>query len=421
MSRLIAFGVLLLWSAAASAQLKPTDWPQFRGPTGQGVSAAKALPAKWSQTENISWKTPLPGPGTSSPIVLGDKIYLTCYTGFGLPGQRGGDMAKLKLHLVCLSATNGQIAWTKDIAPKLPEQDRIREDHGFASSTPATDGERVYCFFGKSGVHAFDLDGNALWTANVGSSVSGFGTGASPIVSGDLLIVNASVESETLFALDKKTGKEVWKAKGIREAWNTPVLMPRPGGKTELVLGMQGKVLSLDPATGDQLWSCANDIRWYIVPSVVTHDDMVWSLGGRDGVVACAVKAGGKGDVTQTHRQWTARKGSNVTSPVYHDGHLYWMNDNLGVANCAKAATGEVVYEQRMDRPGQVYASALLADGKVYYLTRDGRTLVLPATPKFEPIGSNDLRDGGTFNASPAVVGSMLLIRSDKFLYCIGK
>jgi outer membrane protein assembly factor BamB len=279
----------------------------------------------------------------------------------------------------------------------------------------------VYCFFGKTGVVAFDLDGNKLWDADVGSELNGFGTGASPVVAGNLLIVNASVESQTLFALDKKTGKEVWKAKGIREAWNTPVLMPRPGGKSELVLGMQGKVVSFDPATGDQLWSCANDIRWYIVPSVVTHDDIVWSIGGRDGVVACAVKAGGRGDVTQTHRQWTARKGSNVTSPVVHDGHLYWMNDNLGVAYCAEAATGTIVYEERMDRPGQVYASALLADGNVYYLTRDGRTLVLAAKPKFEKISLNDLGDRSTFNASPAVHGNRLLIRSDKFLYCVGK
>jgi outer membrane protein assembly factor BamB len=158
-----------------------------------------------------------------------------------------------------------------------------------------------------------------------------------------------------------------------------------------------------------------------MVPSVVAAEGVVYCLGGRSGVAALAVRAGGSGDVTDSHRLWTSQKGSNVSSPVYHEGHLYWMNDQRGTAYCAKAETGETVYEERLERAGQVYASALLADGRLYYLTREGKTFVLAAQPEFKQLTANDLRDGGVFNGSPAVAGKRLLIRSDKYLYCLGE
>lgn len=396
------------------------NWPQFRGPNGLGVSPGKGLPQKWSQSENVVWKTELPGPGTSSPIVVGGRIYLTCYTGYNVPRQ-SGSMDQLKLHLLCLNRDDGTKVWAQDVTPKLPEQAKIRDDHGYASSTPVADDERVYVFFGKSGVFAFDLDGKQLWSADVGSELNGWGSAASPILYGDLVIVNASVESENMVALNKKTGKEVWRAQGIREAWNTPVLVPLPGGKTELVVAVHGKVLGFDPATGQQLWSCANDIGWYIVPSVVANEGVVWSIGGRSGVAAVAVRAGGRGDVTRTHRLWTGRHGSNVSSPIIHEGHLYWMHDNLGVAYCADAMTGKIVYEERVAGAGQVYASPVLADGKLYYVSRTGRVIVLAAAPKYELLAVNDLADRSTFNASPAVAGDRILLRSDRFLYCLGQ
>jgi outer membrane protein assembly factor BamB len=352
---------------------------------------------------------------------VGDKIFLTCFTGYGVPGQARGDMNQLKLHLLCLNRDSGAILWTTDVVPKLPEQATIRDDHGYASSTPASDSERVYVFFGKTGVFAFDLAGKQLWQADVGSGLNGWGTATSPILFGDLVIVNASVESQSLVALDKKTGREVWRAKGIRDSWNTPVLVPLPGGKTELVVAIMGKVLGFDPASGRPLWSCANDITWYIVPSVVAHNGVVWSIGGRSGVAAVAVRAGGSGDVTQTHRLWTTQQGSNVSSPVIHEGHLYWMHENLGIAYCAEAMSGKVVYGERIDRAGQVYASPVLADGRLYYLSRAGRAIVLAARPKFERLAVNDLGDRSAFNASPAVTGNRLLVRSDRFLYCIGQ
>lgn len=406
--------------ASAKVAANGSEWNRFRGPSGMGTSDAKGLPLNWSTSESIAWKTELPGPGASSPIVHGDRIYLTCYTGFFVPDQQGGRKEDLKRHLIAVRRSDGGILWDQAIAAKLPEEDRIR-DHGFAASTPAADDERVYVFFGKTGVFAFDHSGKQVWQADVGSKTHGWGTSASPVLYKDLVFINASVESDSLVALDRRTGKEKWRAKGIREAWNTPLVITAKSGRQELIAATQGNVLAFNPGTGEQLWSCMTDIGWYMVPSVVAEDGIVYCLGGRSGVAGLAVRTAGSGDVTKTHRLWTSLKGSNVTSPVYFDGHLYWMHEQRGIAYCAKAETGEVVYEQRLEQAGQVYASALLADGKLYYLTREGRTFVLAAKPEFEQLAVNELRDRSLFNGSPAVDGSRLLIRSDKFLYCIGK
>jgi outer membrane protein assembly factor BamB len=385
-----------------------------------GTSDAKGLPLQWSDSENIAWKARLPGPGASSPIVYGDRIYVTCYTGYFVPGESDGSLDDLQRHLIALRRTDGRIVWDEGRKAKLPEERQIR-DHGFAASTPAADADRIYAFFGKSGVYAFDHDGKQVWHSDVGSRTSDWGTSASPVLYQDLVFINASVESNSLVALDRRTGAEKWRAEGIREAWNTPVVVTAASGRRELIVAIQGKVLAFDPAKGHPLWSCNTDIGWYMVPSVVAADGVVCCLGGRSGVAALAVRAGGSGDVTATHRLWTSVKGSNVTSPVYRDGHLYWMHEQQGIAFCAQADSGKIVYEKRLERAGQVYASGVMADGRVYYLTRDGRTFVLAARPDFEQLAVNDLNDGSIFNASPAIDGSRLLIRSDKFLYCIGK
>jgi outer membrane protein assembly factor BamB len=237
------------------------------------------------------------------------------------------------------------------------------------------------------------------------------------------IIVNACVESESLVALDKQTGKEVWRAEGIRESWNTPVLVEVPGGKTELVVESLGQLLGFDPATGERLWNCSNGHGDYVCPSVVAHEGIVYSLGGRSGR-GMAVRAGGRGDVSQTHLVWKGTKGSpNVPSPVYDDGHLYFADEDH-IARCLDAKTGAIVYEQRLKGRSfgdASYPSPVLADGKLYYVSFNGRTLVLAATPEFQQLATNDLGEGGGFKASPAVSGGRLLTRSDRFLYCIGQ
>lgn len=420
MIRLVIGAILVaLLHSAAAAQDAASSWPQFRGPSGQGVSADAGVPVTWSATENVAWKADLPGAGTSSPIVIGGKVFLTCFSGYAVPGQPKGEMDRLKLHLVCLQRADGKILWQKEVAPRLPEQATIRDDHGYASGTPAADAERVYVSFGASGVFAFDHAGKQLWKAEIGTKLNGWGSAASPVLHGELVLVNASVESESLVALNRKTGKEVWRATGIKESWNTPILA-KAGAATELVVAIFGKILGLDPATGQQLWSSATDIGWYMVPSLVAHEGVVYAVGGRSGG-GLAVRQGGRGDVTQSHRLWTIAKGSNVTSPILHAGHLYWMHESQGIAYCAEAKTGKIVYEERMERVGQVYSSPVLAEGRIYYVARGGRTHVLAAKPAFERLATNDLGERSTFNACPAVAGGRIFLRSDKTLYCLGK
>jgi outer membrane protein assembly factor BamB len=407
-----------------TAKAKPAgvgsrDWNRFRGPTGMGVADVSGLPVEWSQDDGLVWKIALPGAGASSPVTFGDRIYLTSYTGFFVPDEPGGSPEELKRHLIALRLDDGQVVWDKAVAAKLPEEERIR-DHGFAASSVAADEERIYAFFGKTGAFAFDHDGNQLWQADVGPKTNGWGSAASPVLYKDLVFINASVESESLVALDRKTGEQKWRAGGIREAWNTPLVVTAASGREELIVPVQGSVLAFAPDSGESLWSCKTDIGWYMVPSVVAADGVVYCLGGRSGTAALAVRAGGSGDVTATHRLWTSLKGSNVSSPVFLDGHLYWTHESREIAYCAKADTGEIIYEQRLERSGQFYASALLADGRLYYVSRNGKTFVLAAKPQFEQLAVNDLSDRGVFNASPAVAGNRLLIRSDKFLYCVG-
>ncbi len=396
------------------------DWPCFRGPGGMGLSDATGLPLKWDASSNVVWKTALPGPGASSPITSGDHVYLTCYTGYAVSGQPRGSLQQLKRHLIAMRRDTGEIVWNQAVAARLPEEESIR-DHGYAANSPVADADRVYAFFGKTGVFAFDHQGNQLWQADVGSNTSGWGTAASPLLYQDMVIVNASVESESLVALDRTTGRQKWRASDIREAWNTPLVVTADSGRKELVVARHGNVLAFDPGTGAPLWSCETDITWYMVPTPVAADGIVYYLGGRSGTTALAVRAGGSGDVTATHRLWTSKTGSNVTSPVYLDGHLYWMSEKLGIAYCARAETGELAYQQRLPRAGQVYASPVLAEGRLYYLTRDGRMLVLAARPEFEQLATSELDDGSRFDGSPAVDGNRMLVRSGKFLYCLGQ
>lgn len=414
---------VILWGLMTlqfpSFVLAQSEWMQFRGPGGRGISNDRGLPTTWSQQQNIAWKTPLPGAGTSAPIVVGSKVYLTSYTGYSVPGEPMGSMEDLKRQVHCLDFKTGKVLWTREVPSPLPDQARIRENHGYASNTPVSDGQRLYVFFGKAGVFAFDLDGQKLWHASVGSNLNGWGSAASPILYKNLVIVNASVESESIVALDQRTGKEVWRSPGIRESWNTPILVDVAGGKQELVVAILGKVFGIDPDTGNRLWNCATDISWYMVPTLVEQDQVIYCIGGRTGG-ALAVRAGGQGDVTKSHRLWVGKKGSNVPSPIVKAGYLYWAHENLGVVYCAEIKTGRIVYEERLDRAGQIYGSPVMGDGKLYYVTREGRTYVLAVGPRFQVLAVNDLSDRSPFNSTPAIAGGKILLRSDKFLYCIG-
>lgn len=408
--------ILSLLSASASA----ADWTQFRGPGGLGISEEKETPVKWSATDNIAWKAKLPGPGASSPIALRDRVFITCYSGYGLE-PNAGDQKDLVRHLLCFDRNNGEVLWSKPFEPKLPEHQYQGEGsyHGYAASTPTTDGERLYVFFGKSGVFCFDLKGEPVWHASVGDGTSGWGSGGAPVLYGKLLLINASVESGSLVALDKLTGEEVWRAGGIRSAWNTPLLI-KGKERTELVISTEGRLLSFNPDDGKPLWN-ADGVHRYVCPSVVAHDDVIYAIGG--GHTSLAVRTGGMGDVTESHTVWKKTKGSNVSSPVYHDGHLYWASEGGGFICCQNAETGETVYQERLDpRPGNIWSSAVLAGGNLYFVSQHNGTFVVAARPKFELVAHNVFADDDSrANASPAVSNGQLLLRTDRALYCIGK
>jgi outer membrane protein assembly factor BamB len=409
---------LCCWVGVAALLGAAANWPQFRGPGGLGVSEEQGLPAEWSSSQNIVWKTPLPGPGGSSPIVWGDRVYVTCYSGYGVSMEQPGEMSNLVRHLLAIDRRSGEVLWDRTVPAALPEQPfgGFQALHGYASSTPATDGERIYVFFGRTGVLAFDTQGQELWRTEVGTRTHNWGSATSPVLHGDLVIVNASVESGSLVALQRQDGRVVWRAGEIRAAWNTPLLL-EGGAGPELVVSVQGRLLGFDPAAGQQLWQAAG-IQDYVCPSVVAFDGAVFAIGGRN-KPGLAVKSGGRGEVSAL---WTIDKGSNVSSPVYYKGHLYWAHEGQGIVYCVDAASGTLVYEQRLNPgPGRIYASAVAADDKIYYVSRENGTYVVAAGPSYRLLAHNRLEDDpSTCNGSPAICEGQLLLRSNQYLYCIG-
>jgi outer membrane protein assembly factor BamB len=342
-------------------------------------------------------------------------------------------MEDLRRHLLCIRREDGKVVWSKAVDAVLPEDPYGGlgiPEHGYASNTPVTDGEAVFVFFGKSGVLALDMAGNQLWQADVGheSSNRRWGSAASLMLHEDMVIVNASEESQSIRALNKATGEEVWKAEAsaLELAYGTPVLADLDDGRKELVIGVPYEVWGLNPDTGKLNWYAETRLDGNISPSPITRDGVVYVLGGYRSTGSVAVRAGGKGDVTDTHVLWTSRNTSYIPSPVLHQGKLYWVSDQ-GIAYCADAATGEAVYRERLPRVeggrgmGKLfYASVVLADERLYAVSRRGGTYVLAAKPEFEMLARNKFTSDDTdFNASPAISDGQILLRSNQFLYCV--
>jgi outer membrane protein assembly factor BamB len=469
-------------SVASCILLVPTssfvfsaDWSGFRGENGQGVSDAIGVPVKWSPTENVKWKAALPGPGFSSPIVVGDKVFATCYSGYGVDRENPGDMEDLKRHLVCVNRADGEILWSKTVDATMPEDSFSPPGvttHGYASHTPTSDGERVYVFFGKSGVLAFDMEGTQLWQTNVGSESDprAWGSAASPVLYKNLVIVNASAEARSVIALDKLTGEEKWRAEGegLASTWSTPVLV-ESGGVTEVVITTPEEIWAINADTGKMRWYAAGSNARGMAATLVVGDGVVYCIGGMMGGASVAVRKGGEGDVTDSHVAWTGRGYAQFGTPVLHDGHLFGADEN-GIAFCVNAETGEAAFRARlatgevvsdseegaggmgMRRGGggmrgggggmrggggrqgggrrggggmgdRSYGSAVLVGDKVYLTTHTGEIHVIAADPKeFTLLARNQLAsDDSGFNATPAVADDSLFIRSNKYLYCVSE
>ena len=315
-------GFLATYCGAVSA----ADWSRFRGPNGTGVAEdSQPTPEKWSPSENLKWAVELPGAGVSSPIVVGDRVFVTCYSGYGIDRQDPGKIEDLKRHMVCVSADSGQILWVKTVAAVLPEDPYSGAGipaHGYASHTPVSDGKNVYAFFGKSGVLGFDMDGNQLWQTSVGtgSDPREWGSSSSPILYNNLVIVTAAAESQSMVALDAATGKEVWKqeAASLDNMWGTPALVDVGDGRTDIVMVIPQEIWGLNPENGKLRWYAEASAADQAQASVVVHDGVVYAVTGRGGG-SVAVKAGGKGDVTQSHTAWTGADSAGFGSPVLHD------------------------------------------------------------------------------------------------------
>lgn len=419
--RAVPIGCFLLVCLIARAPILAADWPQFRGPGGRGISTSPDAPIKWGPTQNIAWKTPLPGPGSSSPIVGGDRVFVTCYSGYGITPDQG-QATDLKRHALCLDRNSGKILWSfvaEGKSGETPYTGRYIIMHGYASATPVTDGKNVYFFLARSGVFAFTVQGKRLWQFDAGTSAHDWGSGASPILAGDLLIVNASSESDQLIALDKNTGKQVWAARGMARAWNTPALVEPVKGKPELLAANQTHLRAFDPRSGAELWRCAAIRAAEICPSIVCDGQFAYQIGSPKGE-AMAIRCGGGGDVTASAVKWRVNKGSNVSSPLLAGGHLYFANDKNGTLLCLNAATGDLVYEQRPEpRAGMIYSSPVLVNDKLYFFSRTAGCYIVAAAPAFGLLAHNPPLDSSNCSASPAIVDGRIYIRSDSAVYCI--
>ncbi len=396
------------------------DWPQYRG-VDNSTQNSPELPTQWSDEEGILWKAELPGRGSSSPIVVGNRVFVTAYAGYGISAEERGALGHLRFHLFCKDRETGATIWQRKIKGSMLTQ-RLQETllgHGFASNTPVSDGENVYVFCGTSGLFAFDMDGELVWEQNVGAQSYFFGSSASPVIYEDLLIVNASIENKTIYAFNKKTGVGVWKIDNIDRSYSMPVFGQAPDGSTEMVVSEEDLVHGYDPKTGEELWTCEG-VHNYIIAVPPLRDGVVYINGGLERQMM-AIKLGGRGDVTESHKVWEVQMGGNVCSPVLHNGVLFVADDN-GIMGSYESATGKRIKKARTGTKTRVYASPFVANDQMYIPLQDEGVLIVEANSGMKEVRRNKIdSDTAPLHASLAANGDRFYVRTDGFLYCIGK
>jgi len=433
------------------------DWPQFRGPRGDGVTQQGALPSEWGKDQNIQWKVKLAGYGWSSPIVWKDRVFVTSAlsdkqrkpsSGFG-GGGGGGGFGKdrrppdevYQFIVYCLNAADGKVIWMQTAAERKPTIP-IHGSNTYATETPVTDGERVYAYFGMTGLYCFDMEGKLVWKADLGSysMAMGYGTGSSPVLHDGRLFIQCDNEQKSfLAALDARTGKELWRTpRPERTSWSTPFIWKNKS-RTELVCLGSPKARSYEPATGKQLWELGGLVGQPHA-SMVASDEVLYlgtggaprfggGFGGAGGANAgvkplFAVKAGAAGDITlkdgatsSDHVAWSqSQAGPGMASPILYKDHLYILDQRGGLLTCLEARTGKQLYKERIG--GRGFTSSPWAyEGKLFCLADDGTTTVVQAGPEFKVLGKNSLDE--MCWSSPAVAGGSLFLRTVDHLYCI--
>jgi len=439
LSRGVMVGCVILIS---TGWIFAQDWPGWRG-DGRGISAEKNLPLRWSEDEGVKWKTPIPGAGHSSPIVWAKRIFVTTAVaedpnvetfrgGVYMGGNRDKpDKSEYAYRVICLDANQGNVLWSKAVARQRPKTPRHTKNT-YASETPVTDGKYVFAWFGSAGLYAVDFKGNLIWQRDLGLMPRrrGWGTGSSPIVFQNTVIVNCDSDGDSyITALDKTTGDPVWRTERDEgSSWGTPFLF-EAGGRTTIVTNATRHMRGYDAATGKLLWECGGG-SMISVPSPVATQELVFLSSGHNLIPRrpiIAVRAEASGDITPARGQsqsqgvaWSHRKGGPyVTSPIAIGDYLYVPLDR-GTLACYEARTGKVVYEkQKLGTRNTITASPMAGDGRIYIQTEDGECYVVKPGPKFEILAVNKLDE--VFCASPAVSGGKLFLRGRKHLYCIGK
>lgn len=418
-----ALKVLLVLTLAGAGVASAANWPAWRGPMGDGTCSETGLPEKWSATDNVAWKVRLPERGNSTPVVWGDKVFVT--QAVEKEGRR---------LLLCFDRKDGKLLWQSGATYKEPET--THATNPYCSGSPATDGERVIVNFASAGVFCFDFNGKELWHRDLGKQAHIWGSGTSPVFAGGLCYLNfGPTETSLLVALDPKTGKVVWKhdeprdEKGTDEAkpypnpgfygsWSDP--LPRlVDGKPQLLMTYPFRLCAFEPKTGKELWRCTG-LNGLVYTSPLFADGIAVGMGGFGGM-AVAVKAGGSGDITKRSRLWRhPRCPQRIASGVIHDGHIYIHNDP-GTAMCIELKSGDIIWEERLrgSAPtGQNWSSVVLSEGKCYTVNQGGDCFVFKASPKFELLSVNPL--GEKVIGSIAVSDGQIFIRGYQNLWCIG-
>ncbi len=436
---------------AAVAAYAGENWYQHRGPRQDGVTAVDKLPLTWSETENMRWKMELPGPGTSSPVVWGDRVFVTAFSGYSIDKKNPNaeDTSKLQLHVACFHARTGKQLWQKAFTPKnkvFPAATSPMKLHGYATNTPAVDADAVYAAFGNAGFWALTHDGDVLWESSLGKETHRWGSGASLVLWKDRVIANADIESHALIAFDRKTGKEAWRTtegfpQGDKKpwwggySWGTPVIV-QTASRPELVLLTPGRINAFDPDTGKLLWH-EKSVGNYAMSTVIAHDGIIYAVMGSSHhpVTSIAYKAG---EADGKRELWRLENTGVATStPACVDGLIYWAGFHGGMRPntprgfcCLDPKKQELLYKVipeddvlRCSNSKGIYACALAAPGRIYYVSQTNGAYVVARDKEFRILAHNKIAgDDSCFNATPVpLADGGLLLRSDKAIYCIGQ
>lgn len=384
-----------------------TQWARWRGPSGQGLVSGTGYVDKWSATENVRWKTRVPGSGNSSPVVWRDRIFLT--TAY----EQGG-----RVSVLAFDRATGKPLW-ETMAPE-GRSARSHPKNGYASATPSTDGERVYVSLGSRGLIAVDMSGKIVWHRQVGQIQNYHGPAGSALLYKDRLILYQDSQGDAFIAaFEARTGKEMWRTRrNATVGWGTPVAI-RVDGHDEIIVNGQNRVCGYNPDTGAEIWGCTGPTL-EVIPTPVVGHGLVFCSSGRAGPTL-AIRPGGKGDVTGTHLVWSTPRGSPfVPSPLLYGDHIYMVNDMQSIVTCFEATTGKTMWQSRLGqaRAEGFSASPVVVDGKVFFTNDDGETFVMKAGGTFQLLHVNTM--GERMLASPALVGGRWYMRTDQHLLAVG-